>query len=85
MRTVFTHAVAVFVGLALGACSLAFAGRSVSQSAPTHADMSRVIAELHEMSLSTKALNNTTYHGFWTQCRLHFGYDDSAAIARWCN
>ena len=87
MRSVFIHAVAVIIDVALAASSIALAGRSAAQSAPTHADMTRLTAEVHEISLSAKALNNTTYHGFWTVCRtqLHFSIDDSANIARWCN
>ena len=87
MRSVFTHAVAVIVGVALAASSIALAGRSVTQSAPTHADMQRLTAEVHEISSSAKALNNTTYHGLWTMCRIDgkFTIDDSARIAQWCN
>jgi hypothetical protein len=86
MRPVFTHAVAVIVGVALAASSLALAGRSAVQGGPTHADMTRVVAELHELNVSAKGLNNTTYSGFWKLCRtqLHFPIDDSADIARWC-
>jgi hypothetical protein len=87
MRSVFTHAAAVFTGVALGAAGLAFAGSSAMQSAPTHADMTRVVAELHELNISAKGLNNTTYGGFWKLCRtqLHFSIDDSASIRRWCD
>lgn len=87
MRTVFTHALAVIAGLALGAASIALAGRSVVQSGPTHADMNRIVIELSAINETAKSLNNTTYSGFWKICRtqLHFSIDDSASIARWCN
>jgi hypothetical protein len=91
MRSVFTHAVAVIVGVALAASSIALAGRAATQSAPTHADMQRLTAEVHEISVSAKAMNNTTYHGFWTMCREqlangnNYYFDDTANIAKWCN
>jgi hypothetical protein len=87
MRSVFTHVVAVVAGVALGACSIALAGRSAIQSAPTHADMTNIVTELRALNESAKGLNNTTYNGLWRLCRIELGrsIDDTAASHAWCN
>jgi hypothetical protein len=87
MRSVFTHALAVAVGVALAACTIALAGRSAIQSAPTHADMTNIVTELRALNESAKGLNNTTYNGLWRLCRaqLRFSIDDTAASRAWCN
>jgi hypothetical protein len=87
MRAVFTHTVAVIAGVTLGACSIALAGRSAIQSAPTHADMTNIVAELRALNFSAKGLNNTTYNGLWRLCRIQLNrsIDDTAASRAWCN
>lgn len=77
MRAVFTHAFAVGAGVAIAANSIALLDglRRARRRTPTWRESQR---SFYKMSLSAKVPSNTTYHGFWTERRLH----DSARIAQ---